>query len=140
MVGPGLGEASDLEVRISHRETVPSGSASETSTMRVGNRLGPVTASGLREDVIYVRLDGDLAHEELLGDLRVGHAGSDELQHLGFAGGESIRKSTAHSVQRWKRDDVHQACLYRRVHDGLARGSSFEGAAYVVAASVLRQV
>ena len=53
--------------------------------------LGAALHSKLAEEVVNVFLDGAEADHELAGDLAVGGAGSDKLQHLQLAIGQRLQ-------------------------------------------------
>ena len=56
------------------------------------DRGGPITQVQLREDVPDVGLHGDLADEELLGDLGVARAAGHEADHFELARGEPVQR------------------------------------------------
>ena len=63
--------------------------------MRVGDRLGAVSAAGLREDSIHMGLDSGLTHEEVPPDLGIRAPSRDQAEHLGLSLGQPVRQRTA---------------------------------------------
>src|SRR5712691_2932215 len=56
----------------------------------VAGRRGSGGDPQLAVDRAHVRIDGNQANDELLGDLRAGQARGEETQHFNFAGGQTI--------------------------------------------------
>jgi len=55
------------------------------------DQLDPVGRIELGEKPGHIRLDRGHADDELIGDLRVGHAAPDQAQHLAFPLGDAVR-------------------------------------------------
>ena len=89
LFGNGRFEATTTEAP-SSRSLRISGRSDQPVPVRVGDRLGTISNSRLGEEMVYVALHGRLTDYQPGRNLGVGESGSDQLQHLGLACGETV--------------------------------------------------
>src|SRR3990172_5978372 len=127
--------------------------ADEALAQGVADEVGAVLGVELGHDVGAVRLDGLDADVELLGDLLVGGALGDELEHLALAGGEEVVADAAGvalqlpevvgevavadagaevGVAAMDGLDAEQELVYLRLLDDVAVGAGLQGAGDVL--------
>ena len=72
----------------------------QAGLVREDDGLDPVAQAQLGEHVADVGLHRRLAHDQLCGDLRVGHALGDQPEHLQLALGQPVQAAGADAVRR----------------------------------------
>jgi hypothetical protein len=72
----------------------------QTLLVRERNRLCPAVNAELLQDPLDVAADGLGADEEVLGDLRLGEATGEKLQHLALATRQRLRSSSVFGALR----------------------------------------